>query len=92
MRARKERPANDTWNFQEAKARLNELLDVALIHGPQIITRRGDHTGVLMSHDDYTRLVQATTSLADVFSHCTEPLPYVRDSTLVHSVDLEECT
>lgn len=92
MSTKKERPAQEPWSLKEAKARLHEILDFAMIHGPQFITKPSGDTGVLMSHDDYLQLTQATTSLATVFSGSTEPLPYVRDNTPIHPVELKECT
>jgi len=37
-----------TWQTQEAKARFSELLDAAEKKGPQVITRRGVETAVLV--------------------------------------------
>lgn len=37
-----------TWKAQDAKARFSELLDAAVAHGPQIVTRRGVETAVLV--------------------------------------------
>jgi prevent-host-death family protein len=38
----------DTWKVQDAKARFSELLDATLSRGPQIVTRRGVETAVLV--------------------------------------------
>jgi PHD/YefM family antitoxin component YafN of YafNO toxin-antitoxin module len=37
-----------TWQVQDAKARFSELLDAALEKGPQVVTRRGAETAVLV--------------------------------------------
>jgi prevent-host-death family protein len=39
---------NRTWQVQEAKAKFSELLESALKDGPQIITKRGVETAVLV--------------------------------------------
>jgi antitoxin Phd len=44
-----------TWQLQDAKNRLSELVETSLSKGPQIISRRGKDTAVLMSFEDYTR-------------------------------------
>jgi antitoxin Phd len=44
------------WQVQEAKARFSELLDATLKKGPQIVTRRGVETAVLVPIDDWKRL------------------------------------
>jgi len=36
------------WAVQDAKARFSELLDASISDGPQIITRRGVETAVLV--------------------------------------------
>ncbi len=36
------------WPVQDAKSRFSELLDTALAEGPQIVTRRGVETAVLL--------------------------------------------
>jgi antitoxin Phd len=44
-----------TWQLQDAKNRLSELVETSLSKGPQIISRRGKDTAVLMSFEDYMR-------------------------------------
>lgn len=44
------------WQVQEAKARFSELLDTALKKGPQIVTRRGVETAVLVPIEEWKRL------------------------------------
>jgi prevent-host-death family protein len=44
------------WPVFDAKARFSELLDAALTEGPQIVTRRGVETAVLVPIDEWKRL------------------------------------
>ena len=44
------------WPVQDAKARFSELLDTCLREGPQIVTKRGAETAVLVPMDDWRRL------------------------------------
>lgn len=44
------------WQVYDAKARFSELLDTALKDGPQVVTRRGVETAVLVSIDEWKRL------------------------------------
>ena len=56
-----------TWKVYDAKARFSELLDAALKEGPQIVTRRGIETAVLVPINEWRRLqVQAKPSIKDV--------------------------
>ena len=45
-----------TWQVQDAKARFSELLERSLAEGPQIVTKRGVETAVLVPIDEWRRL------------------------------------
>lgn len=55
------------WQVYDAKARFSEFLDATLKEGPQILTRRGVETAVLVPIHEWKRL-QATArpSIKDV--------------------------
>jgi prevent-host-death family protein len=44
------------WQVYDAKARFSELLDAALKDGPQVVTRRGVETAVLVPIDEWKNL------------------------------------
>ena len=44
------------WPVQDAKAKFSELLDAALSEGPQIVTKRGVETAVLLPIEQWRRL------------------------------------
>jgi len=44
------------WQVQDAKARFSEFLDATLEKGPQIVTRRGVATAVLVPIEEWKRL------------------------------------
>jgi antitoxin Phd len=48
-----------SWPVQDAKARFSELLDACLEEGPQLVTRRGAETAVLVPADQWRRIVQS---------------------------------
>ena len=48
-----------TWPVQDAKARFSELLDACVSHGPQVVTRRGAETAVLIPIAEWKRLRDA---------------------------------
>lgn len=55
-----------TWKLQDAKARFSELLETALRKGPQMVTRRGVETAVIIPVAQWRRLQQeARPSLKD---------------------------
>jgi prevent-host-death family protein len=44
------------WQVYDAKARFSEFLDATLKDGPQVVTRRGVETAVLVPIDEWKRL------------------------------------
>lgn len=46
----------NTWPVQDAKARFSELLDACISEGPQLVTRRGAETAVLITVTEWERL------------------------------------
>ncbi len=48
-----------SWQVQDAKARFSELLDMAIKKGPQVVTRRGVKTAVLVPIEEWERLQKA---------------------------------
>lgn len=42
-----------TWQVQDAKTRLSEVIERARTEGPQTITRHGKERAVVMSIEDY---------------------------------------
>ena len=48
------------WQLQDAKARFSELVDATIEKGPQIVTRRGIETVVLVPIEDWRRLQEST--------------------------------
>ena len=60
------RTVSKKWALQDAKNKLSEVVDEAARHGPQIITRRGVETAVVLSFDDFAALSRGKNeSLAD---------------------------
>lgn len=49
----------DAWPVQDAKARFSELLDACVNEGPQLVTRRGAETAVLVPIAEWKRLSHA---------------------------------
>jgi prevent-host-death family protein len=58
----------NTWQLQEAKSKLSEVVENALSRGPQIITRHGVETAVVMSYQGYRKLTLKKKSLAEIFA------------------------
>ena len=48
-----------SWQVQDAKARFSEFLDATIKKGPQVVTRRGVKTAVLVPIEEWERLQKA---------------------------------
>ena len=55
------------WQLQEAKAKFSEFLEASLTDGPQVVTRRGVETAVLVPIGQWRGLTEtAGPSLKDL--------------------------
>jgi prevent-host-death family protein len=91
-------PANKTntvWQIQTAKARFSEVFRLALTAGPQRITRQGKDAVVMISDEQYERLLAKShqpKSLVEFFRQ--SPLVGVeldleRDQDTGRDIDIE---
>jgi len=44
------------WQLQDAKSRFSQLIDETLEKGPQVVTRRGIDTAVIVSIEEWQKL------------------------------------
>ena len=56
-----------SWQIQEAKNKLSEVVEEALESGPQVLTRRGVEVAVVLAMPEYLRLKKRQTSLSEFF-------------------------
>jgi prevent-host-death family protein len=54
-----------TWQLQEAKARLSEIVRRAIEEGPQHVSVRGEPAAVIISEDEYRELTSKRPSIVD---------------------------
>lgn len=55
------------WQLQEAKNKLSEVVESALLHGPQVITKRGVETVIVLSYTEYRTLMLNQKTLSAFF-------------------------
>ena len=80
-----------SWQMQEAKARLAELIRRAEEEGPQRVTVRGREAVVVLSQSDYDRLTKPSVTFLELMR--SSPLVGVelhlrRDKSPARDVDL----
>jgi antitoxin Phd len=61
------------WQIEEAEDKLSEVIEEAIQHGPQIISREGTEVAVVLSYEEYLTLKGDRTNLAQFF--LKSPLP-----------------
>ena len=55
------------WQLQEAKNKLSEVVNEAIKHGPQIITKRGVETVIVLSYAQYRKVMLNQKKLSEFF-------------------------
>ena len=56
------------WTVASAKPKLSEVNDRAQTRGPQVITRRGRKTAIVVSVEEWERKTKRVGTLADFFA------------------------
>lgn len=81
-----------TWQMQEAKAHLSELIQRASQLGPQEITVHGRSVAVMLSREAFDRLAGADQSLVDFMRRSPlfgmEEVNLDRDTSLTRDIAL----
>jgi prevent-host-death family protein len=81
-----------SWQMQEAKARLSEVVKCAESDGPQYITHHGQSVAVVVSQSMYSRLTGNEQGLEDLMRRSplfdTDDLNLERDASLTRKVSL----
>ena len=54
---------NDTWQLQDAKSKFSQLVEKAIHHEPQFVTKHGHHAVVVLSFEDYKKITKSKTDL-----------------------------
>ena len=68
----------DIWQLQDAKSQFSQLVEKALRHGPQIVTKHGNNAVVILSYNEYQEIIKPKSDLVS----------FLRSSPLVN-IDLD---
>ena len=55
------------WQIQDAKNKLSEVITLALTQGPQLITKHGEKTVVVVSYAEYEKMRKSQGKLSEFF-------------------------
>lgn len=83
-------PDKEIWQFQEAKAKLSEVLNRADKSGSQVIIRNKKHF-VILNEEAYIDYIGSRRSLLDVFLRCPHPeieLDITRSKETLRDIEL----
>jgi len=58
------------WQLQDAKSRFSEVVERAIRHGAQTVTKHGKPAVVIISAEEYQRTHVPKKSLAQALSEC----------------------
>lgn len=78
------------WQLADAKNKLSDLVDRALIEGPQIITRRGREVVVVLSLQEYQALTGEKPGFKSYLRQAPFPeeLELARDQSFTKDIEL----
>lgn len=79
------------WQLQEAKNRFSEVVEEAIKHGPQTVTKHGREAVVVMSVEEYHRMKQPQKTLFQFFQDSPMygfELDLTRSQELPRDIDL----
>ena len=57
----------NSWQLQEAKSKFSKLVEKALHHEPQFVTRHGHNAVVIISYEDYQQITKPATDIVTFF-------------------------
>lgn len=55
------------WQIQDAKNKLSEVISLALTEGPQLITKHGEKTVVVVSYTEFEKMRKSQGKLSEFF-------------------------
>lgn len=58
----------NVWQLQEAKNKFSNLVDKARHDGPQVVTKHGKESVVIIAIEDYQKLNKPTSDLISFFN------------------------
>ncbi|HUV50994.1 MAG TPA: type II toxin-antitoxin system Phd/YefM family antitoxin [Anaerolineae bacterium] len=59
----------NSWQLQNAKNKFSNLVDKAQHNGPQVVTKHGKAAVVVLSIDEYKKLIKPKTNLLKFFQN-----------------------
>jgi len=79
----------NVWQLQDAKNKFSNLVDKAHHEGPQVVTKHGKESVVIISIEDYQKLNRPKTDLVSFFKKSPlSGLDLTRDKSSSRDIEL----
>ena len=79
------------WQLQDAKSKFSQLVDSAIHHKPQFVTKHGSNAVVIISFEDYIRFIKPKDDLVSFFRNsplAESELDFSRNKDMPRDIDL----
>lgn len=79
------------WQLQDAKNKFSNLVDKAQHNGPQVVTKHGKDAVVILSIEEYKKLIKPKKSLLKFFQSsplAREKVDFKRNKDLPRDIEL----
>lgn len=81
----------NTWQLQEAKSKFSQLVDNAMHHRPQFVTKHGDNAVVIISFEEYTKFIKPKDDLVTFLRNsplADSDLDFTRNKDMPRDIEL----
>jgi len=81
----------NSWQLQDAKNKFSNLVDKAQNKGPQVVTKHGKKAVVVLSIEEYEKLIKPKTNLVNFFKNsplATTDLDLKRSNEIPRDIEL----
>lgn len=81
----------NSWQLQDAKNKFSSLVERAQHNGPQVVTKHGKDAVVVLSIDEYKKLIKPKNNLVSFFQSsplAKEDVEFARSKEIPRDIEL----
>ena len=79
------------WQLQDAKSKFSQLVESAIRHRPQFVTKHGNNAVVIISFEDYIKFIKPKDDLVSFFRNsplAESELDFSRNKDMPRHIEL----
>ncbi|MDD5393701.1 MAG: type II toxin-antitoxin system Phd/YefM family antitoxin [Thiothrix sp.] len=79
------------WQLQDAKSKFSQLVDSAIHHRPQFVTKHGNNAVVILSFEDYVKFIKPKDDLVTFLKNsplAESDLDFSRNKDMPRNIEL----